>query len=308
VGAVEVHELARSFGSVRAVDGISLSVAEGEVFGFLGPNGAGKSTLLRMLTTLLAPTSGTATVLGHDVVRDARRVRAGIGVALQDAGLDDRQTGHELLTLHGLLHGLRPRAARTRAAEMVEVVGLADVAGRRAGTYSGGMRRRLDLAMALLNDPAVLFLDEPTTGLDPTSRTAVWELLARRCAESGTTVFLTTQYLEEADRIAHRVAFAAAGRIVREGRPGELKAELSADTVEITVALADRAAAVLAAVPGVRRVVAHPSGVTLRIADAAAQLAPLVLALAAADLTPKEVVVTRPTLDDVFLAVTGEQA
>ncbi|MFC5235676.1 ATP-binding cassette domain-containing protein [Pseudonocardia zijingensis] len=301
---IEANELTRSFGQIRAVDGVSFSVARGEVFGLLGPNGAGKSTLLRMLTTLLTPTSGNASILGHDVVRDAAQVRPNIGVVLQEVGLDDRQTGYEVLTLHGLLYGLRPRDARARATEMLEIVGLADAANRRVGAYSGGMRRRIDLAMALLHEPPVMFLDEPTTGLDPSSRAAIWDLLARRCAESGTTIFLTTQYLEEADRIADRVAFADRGRIVREGTPSELKAELATDTVEITTALPEQAAAVLASVPGIRQVLAQPGGVTVRIQEASVHLAPIVAALLAADLEPKEIVVTQPTLDDVFRVIT----
>jgi ABC-2 type transport system ATP-binding protein len=302
---IEAIELSRSFGQVRAVDRVSFAVGPGEVFGFLGPNGAGKSTLLRMLTTLLAPTSGHASILGQDIVRGAARIRRNIGVALQETGLDDKQTGYELLTLHGLLYGLGTRDARLRAAEMIEVVGLTDAADRRVSTYSGGMRRRIDLAMALLHEPAVLFLDEPTTGLDPSSRIVLWDLLSRRCSESGTTVFLTTQYLEEADRIADRVAFADGGRIVREGSPAELKAELAADTVEITIALPERAAALLAAVPGVRQTSVRPSGVCVRIQDAAAHLAQLIAALMAAELEPKEIVVVRPSLDDVFRAITA---
>ena len=197
---IQVTELSRAFGDLIAVDGISLNVEKGEVFGFLGPNGAGKSTAVRMLTTLLKPTSGKAWVAGHDVVNEAGAVRKRIGVALQDAAIDPLMTGNELLRLQSVLHGIPKRDARIRCGELLERVGLTAAGDRRVGTYSGGMRRRLDLALSLVHEPEVLFLDEPTTGLDPTSRLALWEEVRKLNQEIGTTVFLTTQYLEEADQ------------------------------------------------------------------------------------------------------------
>jgi ABC-2 type transport system ATP-binding protein len=210
---------------VDAVRGVDLSVAAGEVFGFLGPNGAGKSTTVRMLTTLLSVTSGTARVGGVDVVADPAGVRRRIGVALQEAGLDPRQTGRELLVLQARLFGLSAGQSRARAAELLELVDLGDAADRRVKGYSGGMKRRLDLASALVNEPEVLFLDEPTTGLDPASRLTVWDEV-RRINERGTTVFLTTQYLEEADALCDQLAIIDAGQIVREGTPQALKDDL----------------------------------------------------------------------------------
>src|ERR671929_1714211 len=212
-------------GVVEAVRGVDLRVEAGEIFGFLGPNGAGKSTTVRMLTTLLSITSGTAVVAGADVAREPDAVRRRIGVALQEAGLDPRQTGRELLVLQARLFGLSPAAAAARAGELLALVELEDAADRRIKGYSGGMKRRLDLASALVHDPEVLFLDEPTTGLDPASRLTVWSEV-RRINERGTTVFLTTQYLEEADQLCDRLAIIDDGRIVREGTPAGLKAEL----------------------------------------------------------------------------------
>jgi ABC-2 type transport system ATP-binding protein len=212
-------------GTVEAVRGVDLSVPRGEVFGFLGPNGAGKSTTVRMLTTLLTITSGTASVAGVDVAREPDAVRHRIGVALQEAGLDPRQTGRELLVLQARLFGLSPSAAAARTNDLLALVELEDAADRMIKTYSGGMKRRLDLASALVHEPEVLFLDEPTTGLDPASRLTVWDEV-RRINERGTTVFLTTQYLEEADALCDRLAIIDDGRIVREGTPAQLKADL----------------------------------------------------------------------------------
>jgi ABC-2 type transport system ATP-binding protein len=227
--AVEADQLVKRFtgrsGDVDAVCGVDLDVAEGEVFGFLGPNGAGKSTTVRMLTTLTTITSGSARVAGVDVRSDPDGVRRGIGVALQEAGLDPRQTGRELLMLQARLFGSSAARATERAQELLELVELVDAADRRIKGYSGGMKRRLDLASALVHQPQVLFLDEPTTGLDPASRLTVWEEM-RRINAQGTTVFLTTQYLEEADQLCDRLAIIDGGRIVCQGTPGELKAEL----------------------------------------------------------------------------------
>ncbi len=218
------HYQSRS-GVIEAVRGVDLAVHAGEIFGFLGPNGAGKSTTVKMLTTLLSITSGTATVAGVDVAREPDAVRRRIGVALQEAGLDPRQTGRELLVLQGRLFGVSPADSAARARELLALVELEDSADRRIKDYSGGMKRRLDLASALVHEPEVLFLDEPTTGLDPASRLTVWDEV-RRINERGTTVFLTTQYLEEADQLCDRLAIIDNGRIVREGTPGRLKAEL----------------------------------------------------------------------------------
>ena len=228
--AVEAAQLVKRYtgrggSDVEAVRGVDLAVAAGEVFGFLGPNGAGKSTTVRMLTTLMSITSGTARVAGIDVAERPDEARRHIGVALQDAGLDDRQTGRELLVLQGRLFGLGQAAATRRAAELIELVDLVDAADRRIKGYSGGMKRRLDLASSLVHEPDVLFLDEPTTGLDPASRLTVWDEV-RRINDRGTTVFLTTQYLEEADQLCDRIAIIDEGLIVREGTPASLKAEL----------------------------------------------------------------------------------
>ncbi len=227
--AVEAEGLVKQYrgrgGTVDAVRGVDLRVSEGEIFGFLGPNGAGKSTTVRMLTTLMSITSGTARVTGIDVAADPDAVRQRIGVALQEAGLDPRQTGRELLVLQARLFGLSTAEANTRAGELLELVELVDAADRRIKGYSGGMKRRLDLASALVHQPAVLFLDEPTTGLDPASRLTVWDEV-RRINERGTTVFLTTQYLEEADQLCDRLAIIDEGLIVREGTPAQLKADL----------------------------------------------------------------------------------
>jgi ABC-2 type transport system ATP-binding protein len=227
--AVEAEGLVKTYrsraGTVEAVRGVDLRVDAGEVFGFLGPNGAGKSTTVRMLTTLLSITSGSARVAGIDVAREPDAVRRRIGVALQEAGLDARQTGRELLVLQGRLFDLSAREAAARAVDLLELVELADAADRPIKGYSGGMKRRLDLASALVHEPEVLFLDEPTTGLDPGSRLTVWDEM-RRINERGTTVFLTTQYLEEADQLCDRIAIIDDGRIVREGTPAHLKAEL----------------------------------------------------------------------------------
>src|SRR5919198_5536955 len=233
--AIETRDLSRTFkGGIEAARGVDLNIPEGEVFGFLGPNGAGKSTAVRMFCTLLPPSGGSASVAGHDVVADGDAVRRTIGVALQEIGLDPVQTGRELLELQCGLYGITGSAGRERAAELLELVGLTEAADRRTKTYSGGMKRRLDLASALVHRPRVLFLDEPTTGLDPASRLTVWEEV-RRINEGGTTVFLTTQYLEEADKLCDRLAIIDGGRIVAEGTPEELKAKMGHDVVSVSL-------------------------------------------------------------------------
>ena len=233
--AIVVEGLERSFDEIHAVQGVDLEVAEGEIYGFLGPNGAGKTTTVRMLTTLLLPTGGCASVAGHDVVSEAPQVRRAIGVALQEAALDPLMTGRELIRLQATLHGLPTGEGKRRADDLLERVDLVDAGDRRVGTYSGGMKRRLDLAAALVHEPRVLFLDEPTTGLDPVSRKAIWEEVEALNRE-GTTVFLTTQYLEEADQLANRVGIIDNGKLVAEGTPAALKAEVGNPHLEVQLA------------------------------------------------------------------------
>ena len=307
---IQVEGLVREFKKgPRAVDGINLEVAPGEIYGFLGPNGAGKSTTVLMLTTLLPPTSGTARVAGFDIVRQGAAVRGVIGAALQEAALDNFLTGREHLNLVGQLHGMSRKQYQMRTGELLARVGLEDAADRRVGGYSGGMKRRLDLAMALVHNPSVLFLDEPTTGLDPQSRSALWEEVGRLAREDGVTVFLTTQYLEEADVLANRVGIIDAGQIVAEGTPTALKAEVGASTLEVIPAdhaQYDAIGAVLDTF-GVRTA-ASPKGVAVQLAgDDASNLAAVVRALDAKGLHIAQVNMHEPSLDDVFLAKTGRK-
>jgi ABC-2 type transport system ATP-binding protein len=310
--AIETVDLQREFGGgVKAVAGIDLAVAPGEVYGFLGPNGAGKTTTVRMLVTLLRPTGGRATIAGFDVARQPADVRRRIGVALQEAALDLLMTGRELMELQATLHGIPRRTVAARAADLIERVGLSQAASRRVGTYSGGMRRRLDLAMALIHAPEVLFLDEPTTGLDPTSRTTLWEEV-RRLRDEGTTVFLTTQYLEEADQLADRVGIIDDGRLVAEGTPAALKAEVGSPHLDITLVDLDgdldaEAAARAVAPFGELCATAPGVHVSLRVADGAAAMAPVVRALDEAGLAVEGIELVRPTLDDVFAEKTGHR-
>jgi ABC-2 type transport system ATP-binding protein len=307
--AIETRALTKTFkGGVEAVRGVDLSVAEGEVFGFLGPNGAGKTTMVRMLCTLLPPTDGTAAVAGIDVAGDGAEVRRRIGVALQEIGLDPVQTGRELLELQCGLYGIPGAAAKARATELLELVGLSDAADRRTKTYSGGMKRRLDLASALVHSPEVLFLDEPTTGLDPSSRRTIWDEV-RRINESGTTVFLTTQYLEEADQLCDRLAIIDAGSIVAAGTPGELKAQMGHDVVTLALDGADAAATEQAVrgLAGLERVVAEPEGLALYVEDGAGSIVEIVRLLEADGIRVGAITVSRPSLDDVFLKATGRR-
>jgi ABC-2 type transport system ATP-binding protein len=307
--AIEVAGLRKSFkGGVDAVNGVDLAVREGEVFGFLGPNGAGKTTTVRMLCTLLPITAGTARVAGLDVVRDPAAVRRKIGVALQEIGLDPIQTGREILELQCGLYGMNAVRATARAKELLELVGLADAADRRTKTYSGGMKRRLDLASALVHSPSVLFLDEPTTGLDPASRITVWDEV-RRINDSGTTVFLTTQYLEEADQLCDRLAIIDRGVIVAEGSPEELKSAMGHDVVTITVNedVLGRARAAVEGVKGVQQVVEERNALALYVDNGAESVPELVRLLDRAGVTAKAISVARPTLDDVFLKATGRR-
>ncbi|HYM53778.1 MAG TPA: ATP-binding cassette domain-containing protein [Solirubrobacteraceae bacterium] len=302
---IEVEGLLRDFkGGVRAVDGIDLQVAPGEIYGFLGPNGAGKSTTVLVLTTLLPPTSGRARVAGFDVVHHGAQVRRAIGASLQESALDPFLTGREHMRLQSALHGLGRADRDQRAVELLERVGLTDAADRKVGGYSGGMKRRLDLGLALVHGPRLLFLDEPTTGLDPQSRAALWEEV-RRLAGDGVTVFLTTQYLEEADVLADRVGIIDRGKIVAEGTPAQLKAAIGRPSVEAIPADPgdrDRLAAVL---HRFGEAAASPNGVAARLPEGVGDLAEIVRTLDSEGLAIADLRLHAPTLDDVFLAKTG---
>lgn len=345
--SIVARGLTRHFGEVRAVDGVDLQVAPGEVYGFLGPNGAGKTTITRMLCTLLRPSAGGATVGGFDIVREAGQVRLAIGVTLQEGALDDKLTGRELLRLQGRFYGLSRAEVEQRIAEVSPILDVAAI-DRRIGTYSGGMKRRLDVAASLIHNPRILFLDEPTTGLDPVSRAAVWEQVARLRSDFGMTIFLTTQYLEEADALADRVGIIDEGLLRAEGPPEELKRQIGADVIVVRLAEsagagtagagdaldgsgADtgagggagagggggaggdgtsgggvaQAVAVLRDVAGVSHVEAHGAEVTVASEDGAATISPVAVALSAADLPVLDIALRRPTLDDVFLDLTG---
>jgi ABC-2 type transport system ATP-binding protein len=305
--AIETEGLVREFKKgPRAVDGIDLRVEPGEVYGFLGPNGAGKSTTVHMLTTLLPPTAGRAWVAGHDIVEDGAAVRAQIGAALQEAALDPYLTGREHLRLQTALHGMTGTEGRERSATLLERVGLVEAADRRVGGYSGGMKRRLDLALALVHRPRILFLDEPTTGLDPQSRSALWEEVQRLAADRGVTVFLTTQYLEEADVLADRVGIIDRGKIVAEGTPEALKDEIGRPSVEaipLDPEQLERMKQVLARFG--ETVTGSPKGASVRLSGGDAQLAEVVRALDQEGIEIQELQLHAPTLDDVFLAKTG---
>jgi ABC-2 type transport system ATP-binding protein len=304
---IEVDGLVREFkNGPRAVDGIDLRVAPGEIYGFLGPNGAGKSTTVLMLTTLLPPTAGTARVAGFDIVSEGPRVRSAIGAALQEAALDPLLTGREHMRLQTALHGIAKGEREKRATELLERVGLSQAADRKVGGYSGGMKRRLDLALALAHRPRILFLDEPTTGLDIQSRTALWEEVARLAGDDGVTVFLTTQYLEEADALADRVGIIDHGKIVAEGTPAALKAEIGRPTVEAVPrdpAEHERMLAVLGRFG--EPAGAAPKGAAVRLAGGESELAEVVRALDAEGIAIERLQLHAPSLDDVFLTKTG---
>jgi ABC-2 type transport system ATP-binding protein len=305
--SIEAKGLTRDFkNGPLAVDRIDLRVEPGEIYGFLGPNGAGKSTTVLMLTTLLPPTAGTARVAGYDVVAEGPQVRSAIGAALQEAALDPLLTGQEHLRLQMSLHGLSKAERRARGDELLERVGLIEAADRKAGGYSGGMKRRLDLALALVHRPRILFLDEPTTGLDVQSRTALWDEVARLAREDGVTIFLTTQYLEEADALAGRIGIIDRGRIVAEGTPAALKAQIGHPTVEA-----------IPGDPGDREAVARvlgrfgeladgvPKGASVRLRGEESELADIVRAFDAERIAIEHLRLHAPSLDDVFLAKTG---
>jgi ABC-2 type transport system ATP-binding protein len=302
---IEVRGLVRQFKDVLAVDGIDLTISPGEIYGFLGPNGAGKSTTVHMLTTLLPPTAGHATVAGYDIVREGPQVRAAIGAALQETALDPFLTGREHLRLQASLHGIRGAKRQELIDRLLTRVGLTSAGDRKIRTYSGGMKRRLDLALSLIHSPSILFLDEPTTGLDPQSRTALWEEVGRLARDEGVTVFLTTQYLEEADVLADRVGIIDHGRIVAEGTPAELKAEIGKPTVEVVPeedAEGLRLASILLRF-GVETA-ARPGASAVQL-DGHGALADVIRALDQENLRAAEINLHQPSLDDVFLAKTG---
>ena len=303
---IETSELQRSFGDVKAVRGVDLAVKAGEIYGFLGPNGAGKSTVVKMLITLLRPTGGKAIVLGHDVVEGAGDIRLRIGAALQDASLDEKQSGREILRLQGALYGLTRPETDARIEELSTLIDV-EAIDRWIGTYSGGMRRRLDLAASLMHNPDLLFLDEPTTGLDPQSRAQVWEEVRALNSQLGTTIFLTTQYLEEADELADRVGIINDGKIVGEGTPDELKRTIGADVIQVQVDDDDKAVAALEVLHDVDHIDRGPRALLVSVTDGAAAVSPVVIALANAGVSVGELTLRTPTLDDVFLELTGDR-
>jgi ABC-2 type transport system ATP-binding protein len=314
--AIEARQLVKTYAvrgekhGIRALDGLDISVPRGMIYGLLGPNGAGKSTTVKILTSLARPDSGEARVEGVDVLARPGQVRHMIGVVAQRSGADPTATGRENLILQGRLYGLRGATVRARADELLAHFGLTEAAGRLVRTYSGGMQRRLDVALGLIHRPAVLFLDEPTTGLDPESRTAMWQEIARLAGGEGMTVLLTTHYLEEADRLASRLAIVDRGRVVTSGTPDELKGELRGDAVQVELpadAEAARVRRVLEALPAVRDVVIAGRDVSARSDDGAAAV-PVVLAeLQRAGVNAASVAVARPSLDDVYLRHTGRR-
>ena len=302
---IEVAGLVRRFKEVEAVAGIDLAIRPGEIYGFLGPNGAGKSTTVHMLTTLLPPTAGRATVAGFDVAREGPKVRAAIGAALQETALDPFLTGREHLRLQASLHGIGGARRKGLIEALLDRVGLTSAGDRKTRTYSGGMKRRLDLALALIHDPSILFLDEPTTGLDPQSRSSLWQEVGRLAREEGVTVFLTTQYLEEADVLADRVGIIDHGRIVAEGTPTVLKAEIAKPTVEVV----PEQAGDLERLRGLMRrfgveTAARPGAFAVQL-DGHGALPDVIRALDTDKLRAAQINLHQPTLDDVFLAKTG---
>jgi ABC-2 type transport system ATP-binding protein len=302
---IEAEGLVRRFKDVEAVAGIDLTVAPGEIYGFLGPNGAGKSTTVHMLTTLLPPSAGRATVAGYDVAKQGPKVRASIGAALQEAALDPFLTGREHLRLQSSLHGITGQARKELIARLLDRVGLTQAGDRKVRTYSGGMKRRLDLALALIHDPSILFLDEPTTGLDPQSRSALWDEVGRLAREEGVTVFLTTQYLEEADVLADRVGIIDHGHIVAEGTPSRLKAEIGKPTVEVVPESGDDLGRLRELLRRFgHETAARPGAFAVQL-DGHGALPEVIRALDTENLRAEQINLHQPTLDDVFLAKTG---
>ncbi len=305
--AIQATQLARRFGDNDAVAGINIAVASGEIYGFLGPNGAGKSTTVRMLTTLLNPTGGSARVAGFDVKQQPEEVRLRIGVALQESALDPKQTGRELLDLQARLYGLTATERQWRLPELLDLVSIGDAIDRRISTYSGGMKRRLDLAAALVHQPEVLFLDEPTAGLDPVSRASVWDEVRYLNTALGMTIFLTTQYLEEADALANRVGIIDHGKLVSEGTPVDLKRSIGADVIiaKLDKGQGDRVGSVLHDISGVERVEVNGDEVTVSVDNGGTAISPIAIRLAERGIMVVELTLRTPTLDDVFLHATG---
>jgi ABC-2 type transport system ATP-binding protein len=302
--AISTVGLRRRFGSTTALDGLDLAVRRGEIYGFLGPNGAGKSTLIRILCTLLLPSAGRAEVAGHDVVDEAQTVRLKMGAALQQACLDDRQSGRELLEFQARLYGLRGTDGRRRVAEVLDLVNIGSAVDRRIGGYSGGMKRRIDLAAALIHNPEVLFLDEPTTGLDPESRAEVWDEVRRLNGEFGLTVFLTTQYLDEADSLADRIGIIRSGRLVAEGTPTELKRLMGEDVIVVeTAGYEPSLLCALEALDEVTRVAGEGTTIVAKSGDPTRALAAISQELIASDVQVRSLNLRAPTLDEVFLRV-----
>lgn len=302
------ENLVKRYGDFYAVNRVSFHVKSGEIFGFLGPNGAGKSTTVAMLTTLGLPTEGRATVGGYDVVSEAANVRRVAGVALQEIGIDPLMKSTELLTIQGQLFGHSRREARARAEELLALVKLSEFTDRLVGKYSGGMRRRLDLAMALVHEPAILFLDEPTTGLDPASRRDIWHEVRRLNRDHGMTIFLTTQYLEEADELADRIAIIDSGKIAAEGSPADLKAGIGRESINLTFGDTETASRAAAELSGMAdRAQADRRMLRLYLSNAAAAVPTVVTRLQQAGIQPASLTLTQPTLDDVFLKVTGQR-
>lgn len=300
--------LVKRYGDFIAVNSVSFKVDSGEIYGFLGPNGAGKSTVVEMLTTLGMPSDGTGSVGGYDILKQAGNVRRIAGVALQEIGLDPLMKSMELLTIQGQAFGLTRKQAKQRSEELLSLVKLSEFKDRRVGNYSGGMRRRLDLALALVHEPEILFLDEPTTGLDPASRRDIWEEVRRLNRERGMTIFLTTQYLEEADELADRIAIIDKGDIVAEGKPDVLKAEMGGEAINITLANNDdveRARAELE--PMADRLQIDRLTLRLYLPNSAASVPKVVQQLQQANIEMATLTLTQPTLDDVFLKVTGQR-
>jgi ABC-2 type transport system ATP-binding protein len=307
--AIVVEELRKRYGDVQALDGVSFAVREGEVFGLLGPNGAGKSTTVRSLVTLTTPDTGSAFVAGHDVLREQNAVRRVIGYVPQDSGVDELGTGRENLMLQGRVQGMGGKDLRARTETLLDLVGITEAADRIVKTYSGGMRRRLDIALGLVHRPRVLFLDEPTTGLDPEARVVMWEEVSRLAQAESLTILLTTHYLEEADQLADRLAIVSQGRIVVEGTPGELKAGLRGDAVHVEVELAavGEAQRVLAGVGAAPEQVLDGKTIVSRVENGGRALPGIISALETAGVAVASVSLSRPSLDDVYLHFTGRE-
>jgi len=306
--AIKAVNLTKVYGERKAVDKVNLSIKEGEIYGFLGPNGAGKSTTIKMLVTLILPTSGDAQIVGKSVIEQADDVRLEIGVALQEAALDMSQNGIDFLRLQAHLYGLRGSAVESRLAELIKIVDIGDAIYKPIKSYSGGMKRRLDLAAALVHNPKILFLDEPTTGLDPTSRVKVWEEVRRLNKDLGITIFLTTQYLEEADQLADRIGIIDGGKLVVEGTPSELKKKVGKDLIVIRAnKMTNKALESLRKLQGITKVEAHGSEITLSTLQGSAVISSVAIEMERLKIPIQQLTLRETTLDDVFLEYTGNR-